>query len=147
MNQSQTPKPAYNPGDRVLSINPSMSIGEPGTVEVVFIGFDPEQPTVALVRDVGNVNAPIRGVHNSYIKAVPKPEHKVAELFARRNKNQHELVVIEHVSDFDPMVDQSLRIIDARITEDGLLQVKVDMTESVERDAILAALEDPTSEF
>lgn len=145
MNQSQTPKPAYNPGDRVLCINPSRSIGEPGTIEVVFIGFDPEQPTVALVRDVGNVNAPIRGVHNSYIKAVPK--HKVAELFARRNKNQRELVVIEHVSDFDPPVDEPLRIIDARITEDGLLQVKVDMTKSVERDAILAALEDPTSEF
>lgn len=147
MNQCQTPKPAYVPGDRVLCINPSMSIGEPGTIEVVFIGFDPEQSTVALVRDVGNVNAPIRGVHNSYIKAAPKPKHKVVEVFARVSRSAGELCIVEHITDFSDGVDSPRRIIDARVTEDGILQVLVDMNAPLKVDAVKAAIANPCVSF
>lgn len=151
MNECQTPKPAYKPGDRVL-YETREDRGPAGVVqtstELVFIAFDPEQPNVVLVRDVGNLNAPIRGVHSSYIKAVPpKPKHKVLELFARRNATKADLAVIEHVSDLDRFTDIPLRIIAARVTGDGLLQVKVDMDSAVEHEAIIAAHRNPCVDF
>ena len=119
MNECQTPKPAYKPGDHVYVIDKSMweTHAFMKKHEVVFIGFDPEQPTVALVRDVGNVNAPIRGVHHSHIKPIPKPVHCVVEMFARIDGIPHKQCVVEHVGEFSVGVDKPLRIIDARITE------------------------------
>lgn len=148
MNECQTPKPAYKPGDRVLYLNPG--IGEPGTtIEVVFICLDPEQPTVALVRDAGNVNAPIRGVHSSHIKAMPKTDQRVVEVFARasRSHTTPRRCIVEHITDFSDGVDSPHRIIDARVTEDGILQVLVDMNASLKVDAIKAAIANPCVSF
>lgn len=148
MNQSQTPKPAYVPGDRVLNVlNPNIALSEATTREVTFIGFDPEQPNVVLVRDVGNTNAPIRAVHSSYINALPKTDHRVVEVFARVSRTASQRCIVEHIADFSVGVDKPLRIIDARITEDGLLQVKVDMNAPVEVDAIEAAIANPCTRF
>lgn len=153
MNQCQTPKPAYVPGDRVILNQGSCTADgiRSAKVEVVFIGFDPEQPTVALVRDVGNVNAPIRGVHNSHIKAMPpKPVERVMDcvVYAARDRIYTTNLANLNVNDLAERRAsyETKKAVDAMVTKDGLVLVKY-IDQPVDEAAMLAAHKNPTFAF
>lgn len=145
---NQKPTPVFTPGDRLHISQPFSAL----PTEVVFLGFDPEQKHLAMIRDASSKSAPILLIHYANLRIPPKkPVEHVAEVFlytygtSVRIKDFREFPSMHNLNDF-MSGNRTLKAIDAMVTEDGTVVLKYIETQ-VEEDGLRAAYEKPVTEF
>lgn len=135
---------SLKPGDEIL-VN-----CHPNYFESVFIGIDPMNTDLVMYRKKRRASlgtAPILIAHNANIYPAKNKEH-VIEVFIDKYNYAHVIKEWQSKSDLTHELKNkdSRKVIDAKVTPDGLLIIKY-IDEPVEEAAILAAYDNPTVAF